>query len=471
MSEFLMCINGQAVGSDRCFDVINPATEQVVGKCPVCSTDQLDMAMVAADRAFVRWRLDENTRRKTLVDCARVVKGHMKALSELLTQEQGKPRRNAMHEVSGVIQGFQQTAGLKIPVDVIQHDEKGCVEVRRKPLGVVGAITPWNYPLILAVWKIAPALLAGNTMLLKPSPYTPLSTLLLGTLLQEVLPPGVLNVVSGDDDLGAQMVSHPRVRKISLTGSVETGKKVAQAASCDLKRLVLELGGNDAAIVLSDVDVVSVAEKLFWGAFENSGQVCQAIKRLYVHESIYEKLMTHMADIARVVKVGNGMEAGTQLGPINNKAQYERVIGLVEDAQKRGGRVVVGGEPQAGPGYFYRPTLIADLPDDAPLVAEEQFGPVLPVLPYQDVDDAIQRANATPYGLSGSVWTQDLDRGREIVAQLECGTGWVNRHNVFHPDAPVGGVKWSGFGYQNGSWGLEAFCSLQTVHMPGITVA
>ncbi|MBT3606157.1 MAG: aldehyde dehydrogenase family protein [Candidatus Latescibacteria bacterium] len=461
-----LVIDGQVVTSERTFDVINPATEDVVAACSACSAEQLDLAITSAVNAFDLWRTNEAKRRKALIGCARAVKAEMKGLAELLTLEQGKPRRQALHEVSGVVYWFQQTASLKTPVEIIQDDENGKVEVRRKPLGVVGAITPWNYPLILAVWKIAPALLAGNTVVLKPSPHTPLSTLRLGEILQDVLPPGVLNVVSGDDELGAQIVAHPSIQKISLTGSIATGKAIAREAASDLKRLVLELGGNDAAIILPDVDVKAICEPLFWGAFENSGQVCQAIKRLYVHTSKYQELTEELASIAQSVKVGDGMVGGVQLGPVNNRQQFDRVIGLVEDAKGRGATIATGGSPLNGPGFFYPPTLVTDISDDAGLVAEEQFGPVLPILPFDDVDDAISRANATQFGLSGSIWTEDIERGTELVPTLECGTGWVNQHNVLHPQAPVGGVKWSGIGYQNGRWGFEACSSLQVIHQP-----
>jgi acyl-CoA reductase-like NAD-dependent aldehyde dehydrogenase len=456
MDAFGMVIGGQCVGSEQNFDVINPATENIVATCPTCSVDQLESAILSAQQTFVHWQKNEAKRRKALIGCARVVKAHIQDLAKLLTLEQGKPLHQALYEVRGVLHWFQQTAGMKIPVDVIQNDEGGRVEVHRRPLGVVGAITPWNYPLLLAVWKIAPALLAGNTVVLKPSPYTPLSTLKLGILLQEVLPPGVLNVVSGGDELGAQMVMHPTIRKISLTGSVATGKRVAKVSASELKRLVLELGGNDAAVVLQDVDIKSVAEKIFWGAFENSGQVCQAIKRLYVHASIYQDLVDELSVIARAVIVGNGLDDGIQLGPVNNRLQFERVIHLVDDAKSRGAHITTGGSPFDGPGFFYPPTLVTDIADDAPLVAEEQFGPVLPILSFDDVEDAIIRANATSYGLSGSIWTQDLKKGASLLSQLACGTAWMNQHNVFHPQAPVGGVKWSGI----------AFSSLQTVHLP-----
>jgi acyl-CoA reductase-like NAD-dependent aldehyde dehydrogenase len=461
-----MLVDGQIVGSDCTFDVINPATGVVLTACPSCSTDVLGMAIGSAQKALRAWQFDEAKRRKALIGCARAIKAQAQNLSELLTLEQGKPLHKAVHEVAGVIHWFQRTASLRIPVDILQDDENGKIEVRRKALGVVGALTPWNYPLILAVWKIAPALLAGNTVVLKPSPYTPLSSLWLGAILKDVLPPGVLNVVSGDDVLGTQIVRHPGVRKISVTGSIATGKAIAADSAINLKHLVLELGGNDAAIVLPDVNIDAICGSLFWGAFENTGQVCQAIKRLYVHASIYSELTEKLALFAESVRVGNGMEPGVELGPINNGEQLERVIHLVDDARKRGARIATGGLRPGGPGFFYPPTLVTHIDDDAPLVTDEQFGPALPIISFDDVEDAIARANATQYGLGGSIWTQDGERGAEWVSKLECGTGWVNQHNTFNADAPVGGVKWSGIGYQNGRWGLEACCSLQVIHRP-----
>ena len=282
--------------------------------------------------------------------------------------------------------------------------------MRRRPFGVVGAITPWNYPVMLAAWKIAPALLAGNTVVIKPSPYTPLSTLRLGEILRDVLPPGVLNVVSGGDALGAWITQHPLVRKISFTGSVATGKKVAAAAAPDLKRVTLELGGNDAAIVLPDADPAAIADKIFWGAFTNSGQVCSAIKRVYVHEDSFAALRDELTARAKSVKMGDGFEEGVQLGPINNRPQFERVIDLVDDAKIAGATITAGGAPRPGGGYFFEPTIVTGVAEGVRLVDEEQFGPALPLLTYRDVDDAVERANATSFGLSGSVWSSDVSR-------------------------------------------------------------
>jgi len=319
-------------------------------------------------------------------------------------------------------------------------------------------------PLALAVWKVAPALLAGNTVVLKPSPFTPLTTLRLGELLRDVLPPGVLNVVSGGDELGAWMTSHPVPRKISFTGSIETGKLVAAAAAPDLKRVTLELGGNDPAILLDDADPATVAPALFWGAFANCGQICVAIKRVYVPEKLHEPMVEALAEVARSAKVGNGLEDGTQLGPLNNAPQHERVAELVGDAVGRGARVATGGRAIDGGGYFYEPTILTDLPEGASIVDEEQFGPALPVVPYRDLDEAVARANDTHYGLGASVWSADPDRGGEVARRLECGTAWVNAHMLLPPHQPFGGAKWSGIGVENGPWGLLGFTEIQVIH-------
>ena len=360
---------------------------------------------------------------------------------------------------------FQYTASLEIAVEVVQDDEARRVEIRRKPLGVVAAITPWNFPLILAVWKIAPALLAGNTVVIKPSPFTPLNTVLLGEILRDVVPPGVVNVVSGGDELGSWMTSHPVPRKISFTGSVATGKKVAGAAAQDLKRVTLELGGNDAAILLPDIDPKAIAAKVFWGAFENNGQICSAIKRVYVHEKQYRPLVAELTALAKTVKVGNGLEEGTQLGPINNEPQFKRVIELVEDAKRQGARIETGGHRLGNEGYFYAPTIVSEIANGTRLVDEEQFGPALPVIAYKDVDEAVERANATNFGLSGSVWSSDPNRAADVAGRLECGTAWVNQHLAVAPNLPFGGAKWSGIGVENGPWGLLGFTEIQVVNV------
>ena len=463
MAEFQMTIDGKAVSSKESFAVIDPSRGSAFAKAPECSREQLDAAMDSAATAFRPWSRDEARRRQVLRECAAALRARVEELARVLTQEQGKPLAKAIGEIHGTAFWFDYTASLEIPVEVVQDDASKRVEVRRRPLGVVGAITPWNFPVLLAAWKIAPALLAGNTVVIKPSPFTPLSTLALGEVLRPVLPPGVLNVVSGGDALGAWVSTHPAVRKVSFTGSVETGKKVAAAAAPDLKRITLELGGNDPAIILQDVDPAAIADKLFWGAFENSGQVCSAVKRVYVHESKYDALLSELAQRARAVKMGSGLEAGTELGPINNKPQFERVCGLVADALKSGARAVAGGAPRKGDGYFFEPTILADVAEGMRIVDEEQFGPALPVLTYRDVDDAVERANATMFGLSGSVWSKDSRRAADIAGRLECGTAWVNQHLDILPTTPFGGAKWSGIGVENGKWGLYGFTETQVI--------
>ncbi len=461
-----MTIDGEASSGVGSYGVVNPATEEVFATAPRCGPADLDAAMNAAQHAFAAWRRDLPARRAALEQCAAIITGRADELATLITQEQGKPLAKARREVAGSASWFRYTAKLDIPYEIPQDDAQLRVEVRRRPYGVVAAITPWNYPLISAVWKIAPALLAGNTMVLKPSPFTPLTTLRLGELLREALPRGVLNVVSGDDALGKQMTSHAAVRKITFTGSIEAGKHVAASAAPDLKRTTLELGGNDAAIVLDDVDVKAVASKLFWAAFENSGQVCVAIKRVYAHAAIYNALLEEFVRIAAAVKVGDGLRPDTELGPVNNAPQFRRVHDLFEDAKQAGGRLAVGGARVGTKGYFFAPTIVTDLPENARLVAEEQFGPLLPYLRFTDIDDALQRANATHFGLGGSIWSGDPQRAAGLAGELECGTVWINQHLTVVPSAPVGGLKWSGIGVENGSWGLLSFLEIQTVEIP-----
>jgi len=464
MTEFTMTVAGSPVPTAGTFDVVNPATGEVYAAAPDCSREQLDAAMDSAAKAYRDWKADESARRDALRQAAGLLMGASADLAPVLTAEQGKPLADANMEILGTGMWIQYYADLQLGREVIQDDDSAFVEVVRRPLGVVAAITPWSFPLILAAWKIAPALLAGNTMVLKPSPFTPLTTLKMGELLASVLPPGVLNVVSGGDELGSWMTAHPVPRKISFTGSVATGKRVAAAAAPDLKRVTLELGGNDPAILLDDVDPATVADSVFRGAFANNGQVCSAIKRVYVPEAIYDSVVDALAEKARAAKVGDGTLPDTELGPINNKPQFERVSGLVADAIAGGARAAAGGKPIDGPGYFFEPTILADVTDGVRIVDEEQFGPALPVIAYRDIDDALARANATHFGLSGSVWGADAERAGQVAEQLECGTAWVNTHLAVAPHQPFGGAKWSGIGVENGSWGYYGFTELQVVH-------
>jgi acyl-CoA reductase-like NAD-dependent aldehyde dehydrogenase len=461
-----MTIDGRAVTGADTYGVVNPATGAVFDRAPDCRESELEEAMAAASRAFRSWQREEGPRREALIRAADIVAAHVDELARLVTLEQGKTLVNATREANGAAARLRYVAGLEIPTDVV-HDRDGLrVEVWRRPYGVVAAITPWNYPLIVAAGKVAAAVRAGNTVVLKPSPFTPLATLRFGELLQEAFPAGVVNVISGGDELGKWMIKHPAVRKISFTGSTEAGKHILGAAVPDLKRTTLELGGNDAAIVLEDVDPAAIAPRLFWGAFQNSGQVCSAIKRVYIHERVYQPLAQALTDLAKTVRVGNGLEPASEMGPVSTGPQFQRVQDLVADAKSVGGRIRAGGARIESAGYFFEPTLFEELPDQARLVAEEQFGPVLPLLTYSNVDDAIERANGTQYGLSGSVWSANTERARSLASQLDCGTVWINQHLVVVPASPVAGHKWSGIGVENGSVGLLEFTQVQTLSMP-----
>jgi acyl-CoA reductase-like NAD-dependent aldehyde dehydrogenase len=467
MDGLTMTVNGRPMQASAVFDVINPATGAVFAQAPVCGPEQLDKAMSAAQAAYRIWKSDDKARRVTLLGMADVLDAASDRLAPILTAEQGKPLTDAYREIASSAAWLRYYADLDIPREVVQDDAQVFAEVIRRPLGVVAAITPWNFPITLAMWKVAPALRAGNTMVLKPSPFTPLTTLALGEVWRDVLPPGVFNVVSGPDPLGAWMTAHPTPRKISFTGSTATGKKVAAAAAEDLKRVTLELGGNDPAIVLDDADPDEIADRLFWGAFGNNGQVCLAVKRVYVHERRHADLLAALAARATAVHVGDGMDSGVQLGPINNRPQFERVSELVEDALAHGAVAVAGGKPLDRPGYFFAPTILTDVEDGMRIVDEEQFGPALPVVPYRDLDDAVERANAGDYGLTASVWSPDLDRAADVASRLDCGQVSVNIHGgAVRPELPFSGHKWSGVGVENGPWGLHGFTELQVLARP-----
>jgi acyl-CoA reductase-like NAD-dependent aldehyde dehydrogenase len=434
---------------------------------PAAAVDDVELAMRAADKAFSTWSTDEDARRRAMHAAAGAIDAAAPELAALLTAEQGKPLHEAATEVQGSALWLRYYAELEMPVEVVRDDPTGYAEVYRRPLGVVAAITPWNFPLTLATWKIAPALRAGNTLVVKPSPFTPLTTLALGELLRPVLPPGVLNVVTGPDPLGSLLTGHRLVRKISFTGSTETGKKVAAAATHDLKRVTLELGGNDPAIILPDVNVGEIAQALFFSAFTNNGQVCLAVKRVYVHSSIHDELVDALATIASTAKVDTGTVAGTVLGPINNEPRLNRVKSLVDDAVSRGARVAAGGSAIDRPGYFYRPTIMADVSDGVAIVDEEQFGPALPVIRYHHVQDAVARANNGTFGLTASVWSADPSEAARIAPELDAGQVSINMHGSgVRPDLPFSGHKWSGIGVENGYWGLHTYTDTQVITGP-----
>lgn len=460
-----LTIDGEAAPATASFDVINPATGRPFLTAPDASLAQLDLAAEAAAAAFGPWRRsDDETRRVALRRAADVLVAAADEIAPLLTAEQGKPLMRSHYEIHGSAAWLRYYADLELPREVVQDDETGLAEVVRRPFGPVAAIAPWNFPLILAAAKIGPALRAGNTLVLKPSPYTPLSSLRIGELLRGVFPPGVLNVLSGGDELGAAMTSHPLIRKVAFTGSTATGKKIVAAAAADLKHLTLELGGNDPAIVLDDADVEFAARRIFATAFNNSGQACVAPKRVYAHRSVLPHLVDALAELARAAKVGDGMQPSTELGPLNNCAQFERVAGLVTDAVAHGATVVTGGRAMSGPGYFYEPTILTDVDDRVKIVAEEQFGPALPIMGFRDIDEAVERANATQYGLGASVWGADSERAATVAAQLDAGMAWINTHTAVAPHLPFPGIKWSAVGIEGGPWGLESYSEMRLIY-------
>ena len=462
--EFAMSINGRRVTSENTDFAINPATEQPIASFPLASRQHLDLAVESAGAAFLTWRnTDIADRRRALEGLADQIEKNYEAFLTLLTTEQGKPRAGAEWEIGGSIHWLREIAKQSLLEEVVREDGENRVVTRYTPIGVVGGITPWNFPLLLAVWKIAPALMAGNTMVLKPSPYTPLCTLWFGELAQDVLPPGVLNIVSGGNDLGQWITEHPGIGKVAFTGSTATGKRVMQSAASNLKRLTLELGGNDPAIVLPDVDPEAIAKDLFWASFQNSSQFCVATKRLYVHEDIYDRVVAALVDYARTVQVDNGLLVDSQLGPLQNRMQYEKVSNLLHDSVAEGHRVLLGGAPADKRGYFIPITLIDNPPDDSRCVVEEAFGPVLPIMKYRDVDDVIRRANDTEYGLAASVWSADVRKAQDIARRLEAGTVWINQIHVFGPDIAFGGHKQSGMGIENSLHGLSEYCNMQTI--------
>jgi acyl-CoA reductase-like NAD-dependent aldehyde dehydrogenase len=460
-----MTINGERVSGESTVDVINPATGETFAQVPECSDAQLDAAFEAAAAAQPEWAKDEQVRIKALHAAAEAIRSNVEELSELLTLEQGKSRADARLELEYAAIWLEGFASIDIPDDATTYDFPGFeVSSIRRPLGVIAAITPWNFPVTLACWKIGPALRTGNTLVLKPSPYTPVSTLRVGELLNEVLPAGVLNIVSGGDSLGAKMTSHPIPAKVTLTGSVATGKAVARSAADDLKRVTLELGGNDPAILLEDVDIATVAPQLFWFAFMNNGQVCGCVKRIYVPESRHDELAEALAEIARGVVVGPGLEEGSVLGPINNKPQYERVLELLDDALNGGAQAIAGGDAIDRPGYFISPTVLTGAGRDSRIVKEEQFGPVLPLIAYSDLDEVLAEVNDSKFGLGSSVWSADAARAREVASRLESGTTYVNTHAITGPGVPFGGTKWSGLGVENGLDGLREYTQLQVTY-------
>jgi acyl-CoA reductase-like NAD-dependent aldehyde dehydrogenase len=458
-----LLVDGRSVATDDRITVLNPATGEPVADCPAASPELLDRAAAAATAAAAGWARDAALRRRALETFAQVVTDNRDLLARTLSLETGVPLRDTTLEASAAAAFARYRASTPLPVDHIHDDSRQRVSVRRAPVGVVGAIIPWNAPLLISAEKITTSFASGNTVIVKPSPLAPLATVLLGSLLAEHLPTGVLSVLPGDDQLGAALVADRRIGMISFTGSIAAGRAIMAAAAPRLKRLSLELGGNDAAIVLPDVDIPRVAAKVFTGAFYRSGQICAAIKRLYVHRDVFEPFCAALTKVADAAVVGDPFDQGVTMGPVSNRAQFDRVQGLLDSALQAGGTILAGGHKIDRPGYFLPPTLVTGLDSAAELVREEQFGPALPILPFTSVAEAVAEANDSDYGLGGSVWSSDITQGESVAEQLDAGSVWVNRHGIVSPEIPFGGTKQSGIGRANGAPGLDHYSELKTV--------
>jgi len=465
-------VDGQPVASPTTFESRNPATGETLGLVPHSTPEQVLQAVAAARAAQPAWAAGPDAERKALMmKVADVLQANAEYLAEWVTREQGKPLGGvgpdqvpgARFELFGCQVWTQVPASLDLPVEVAFEDDTRRDEVHRKPYGVVGAIAPWNWPLMIAIWQIIPALRAGNTVVLKPSEYTSIGTLEMVRLINEVLPAGVLNTVSGAGEVGAALVDNPNVDKLMFTGSTATGARIAAAAARNLTPTTMELGGNDAAIVLPDADPKAIAMGLFWGAFLNQGQTCACAKRLYVPENLHDAIVAELKALAQAMPMGDGMQPGIALGPIQNRMQYDKVVALVEQAKRDGATIVCGGEAPQGPGYFYPITLVTDIGDGAALVDQEQFGPVLPIIRYKTVDEAVASANRLDVGLGASVWSPDIEQAKAVAARIQAGTVWINQHGMIHPMVPFGGVKRSGWGVEFGVDGLKSVTQPQVI--------
>ena len=448
-------------------DIKDPATGEVIGRHTYGTPQDVAAAVDKAAKAQPGWAsLTDEERVGYLNRVADNIEAHAEELAYAIVREQGKTISGigARYEIEGCVGWLRATAATPLPKEVLVDDGATYAEMHYRPIGVVGAITPWNWPLIIATWQLAPSLRMGNTVVQKPSEYTTLCALAFIEVWNEVLPEGVVVPVTGAGDVGDALVRDRRIGKVMFTGSVKTGMKVVGASAGNLSRLTLELGGNDAGIVLPDADPDQIAEGVFWGAFINNGQTCAALKRLYVPDAIYDRVIDSLAAFTAAMPTGPGLDERNALGPLQNQMQWNVVNRLVEDAKQRGARVVLGGDPDPSqPGYFYPKTLIADIDNDAPLVQEEQFGPALPIIRYSDLEQAIDWANGVDVGLGASVWSADRDSAKVIAERLQAGTVWINGHGGIHPMIPFGGAKHSGYGLEFGVEGLKSVSVPQVI--------
>ncbi|PWY75383.1 aldehyde dehydrogenase [Aspergillus heteromorphus CBS 117.55] len=466
-TTFHNVINNELTSTTRTRHAINPATRQPNPEVPLSTAADLDRAVTAARQAFSKWsRTSVDERRAAAHAFADRLEAHTKDLVALLTQEQGKPLAQATIEVGMAVQWARELSGLVLPETVLEDTDSRQVIQRYVPLGVCAAIVPWNFPVLLAVGKIIPAVYTGNTVLVKPSPFTPYCGLKLAELATQCFPPGVVQALSGGDDLGPMITEHPGIDKISFTGSCATGRRVMASCAKSLKRLTLELGGNDPVIICEDVDIDAIVPKIGTLSFLCSGQICMVIKRLYIHESIYAEFRDKLIAYIQTLKSGPGTEADVFFGPVQNSMQYDKANDLLNAIKADGLKTIsISGNsrPGAAAGYFIPPTIVDNPPDSSRVVQEEPFAPILPVLKWADEDEVVRRANASEYGLAASVWSRDFARARRMADRLEAGSVYVNSHFECAPWAPFGGVKMSGVGTEWGVNGLLGYCNSQTL--------
>ncbi len=462
-ARFTQTIDGAAVAS-AWEEVIDPSTARPFQQSPVATPEELAAAVAAARRAQPAWAaLGWDARETYLRRLADAIDAERDWLAAVNVMEQGIALPASVNFVAYAAQCLRVIGKVRAEGRVLLDDEGRRVTERWVPLGVVAAIAPWNAPLVLGLQKVAAALTGGNTIVWKPSELTPLGTLEIGRICREVLPPGVLNVLGGGRAVGAAMVDHPGFDKASFTGSTATGVAIAKASGAHLRPVTLELGGNDAAILLPDGSVDALVATTARIGLVNRGQFCAAVKRIYAPRERYDEVCQALADAVSDVKIGGGFEPGVQMGPIQNKAQFDKIRAYVDDARAAGGRVLTGGAPLEREGYFYPLTVIADVRDGVRIVDEEQFGPVIPVVAYDDLDAVVDHINAGPYGLTGSIWTSDLERGAELASRLTVGTGWVNQHGAFDTTIPFPLIKASGMGVDFADHGVKGAMRLQVI--------
>ena len=460
MNTYSYIINGVPKTSNTIIDVKNPATGDLIGKYYVSSIEDVEEAIATAKAQQKIWsKISQEERDEYIMKIAEAISSNKTYLAEWITKEQGKPLNGpgSHFEIDACMGWTQVPASLQLTDEIVFEDDTRKDVLKRLPIGVVAAITPWNWPLMIAIWQIIPSLKMGNTVVVKPSEYTTIASLELFRIINEILPAGVLNVVTGDGKIGAHLTAHQDISKIMFTGSIATGRRIIEASTHNMARLTLECGGNDAGIVLPGTDMNQIAEGLFWGSFLNMGQTCAALKRLYVHEDDLETTVNALTAITKNIKMGNGLEDDVFLGPIQNQMQYDKVKSLLETTKANPkASFIIPNEEIPSQGYFIPITYITGVDNGDAIVNEEQFGPVLPIVTYKTIEEAILKANELEVGLGASVWGTDENMLDAVAQQMEAGTVWMNQHGAIHPFVPFGGIKQSGYGVEFGIEGLKA---------------